>query len=335
MDFITDIKSPLMEVFSAEQVNQIVDIITVALVRYDVEPKSFALVEYRADDIELLQKFFVAKATEGLTQNTLRYYRTILEKALKTINKHIEDITTNDIRAYIVTIKFSGCSECTQTNERRVLSSFFTFLLAEGEITFNPMLRVNKIKESKKLKKPLSEEELETLRMHAKSLRDRAIIEFLYSTGCRVSEMCALDIKDVNFEKGEVVVFGKGKKYREAYLTPRCVLYLKEYLNKRTDNLPYLFTNLSPERLNRHKHIPIGRLGVDLVEQMLRRLGRRLGIENVHPHRFRRTCATMALHRGMPIDQVRLMLGHENLTTTTIYAEESSDVVKQSHQKYL
>ena len=130
-------------------------------------------------------------------------------------------------------------------------------------------------------------------------------------------------------------MFGRGKKYRRAYLTPRCVLYLKEYINKRTDNFPYLFTNISPERLNRHKHIPIGRLSVDLVEQMLRRLGRRLGIENVHPHRFRRTCATMALHRGMPIDQVRLMLGHENLTTTTIYAEESSDVVKQSHQKYL
>lgn len=335
MDFITDIKGPLMEIFSVEQVNQIVDIISLALVRYDVEPKSFALVEYKGDDLELLQKFFVVKATEGLTQRTLRYYKTILDKALKNINKHIKDITTNDVRAYIVSLKIRGCSERTQNNERRVLSSFFNFLLAEGEITFNPMLRVNKIKESKKLKKPLSEVELETLRMHAKNLRDRAIIEFLYSTGCRVSEMCSLDLKDVDLERGEVVVFGKGKKYRTAYLTPRCVLYLKEYLNKRKDNLPYLFTNLSPEYLKRHKHIPIGRLRVSLVEQMLRKLGRKLGIEDVHPHRFRRTCATMALHRGMPIDQVRLMLGHENLQTTTIYAEESSEVVKQSHQKYL
>lgn len=289
MDFITDIKGPLLERFSPEQVNDIVDIITLALVRYDVEPKSTALVEYKADDFELVQKFFVAKATEGLTQNTLRYYKTVLQKALKTFNKHIKDITTNDVRAYIVSMKFRGNTERTQNNERRVLSSFFKFLLAEGEITTNPMLRINKIKEPKKLKKPLSEVELETLRIHARSLRDRAIIEFLYSTGCRVSEMCALDIKDVDFEKGEVVVFGKGKKYRTAYLTPRCALYLKEYLNKRIDNLPYLFTNLSPERLKMHKHIPIDRLSTSLVEQTLRKLGRRLGIDNVHPHRFRRT----------------------------------------------
>lgn len=335
MDFITDIKGTLIEHFSTEQVNRIVDIITLALVRYDVEPKSSALVEYKADDIEMLQKFFVAKATEGLTQKTLCYYKAILDKALKTIKKHIKDITTNDVRAYIIGLKFRGCSEATQNNERRVLSSFFKFLNAEGEIESNPMLRINNIKESKKLKKPLSEVELETLRLHAKCLRDRAIIEFLYSTGCRVSEMCALDIKDVDFEKSEVVVFGKGKKYRTAYLTPRCAIYLKEYLDKRTDNLPYLFTNISPERLEQHKLIPLGRLSITLVETMLRKLGRRLGIKNVHPHRFRRTCATMALHRGMPIDQVRQMLGHENLQTTTIYAEENSEVVKQSHQKYL
>ncbi len=134
MNFITDIKDPLMELFSIEQVNQIVDIISLALVRYDVEPKSFALVEYKADDIELLQKFFVAKATEGLTQRTILYYKFILEKALKNINKHIKDITTNDVRAYIVSLKIKGRSECTQNNERRVLSSFFKFLNAEGEI---------------------------------------------------------------------------------------------------------------------------------------------------------------------------------------------------------
>ena len=157
MDFITDIKGPLLERFSPEQVNDIVDIITLALVRYDVEPKSTALVEYKADDFELVQKFFVAKATEGLTQNTLRYYKTVLQKALKTFNKHIKDITTNDVRAYIVSMKFRGNTERTQNNERRVLSSFFKFLLAEGEITTNPMLRINKIKEPKKLKKPLSE----------------------------------------------------------------------------------------------------------------------------------------------------------------------------------
>ena len=151
MDFITDIKGPLLERFSPEQVNDIVDIITLALVRYDVEPKSTALVEYKADDFELVQKFFVAKATEGLTQNTLRYYKTVLQKALKTFNKHIKDITTNDVRAYIVSMKFRGNTERTQNNERRVLSSFFKFLLAEGEITTNPMLRINKIKEPKKL----------------------------------------------------------------------------------------------------------------------------------------------------------------------------------------
>lgn len=325
MDFITDIKAPLLERFSPEQVNDIVDIITLSLMRYDVEPKSTALVEYKTDDFELVQKFFVAKATEGLTQNTLRYYKYVLQKALKTFNKHIKDITTNDVRAYIVSMKFRGNTERTQNNERRVLSSFFKFLLAEGEITTNPMQRIDKIKEPKKIKKPLTELQLETLKLNA-GIREKAIIEFLYSTGCRVAEMVGLDLSDVDLETGEAVVLGKGKKYRTVFLTPKCVLYIKNYLSTRTDKEPPLFVG---------QQKPHGRLNTSSVGALLRKLGRKCGIEKVHPHRFRRTCATMALHRGMPIDQVRLMLGHESIETTTIYAEESMDVVKQSHNKYL
>lgn len=325
MDFIDDFKAILLEHYKPAEVGNITDLVTVVLQHYDVQPKQTGLVVYEQSDVELVQKFFVAKVTQGLAERTLARYRECLKTVLPSMNKHIKDITTNDIRAHLVKMKLRGCSERTMNNDRLVLSSFFGFLLKEGEITTNPVARIAKIKEPKKLKKPLTELQLETLKLNA-GIREKAIIEFLYSTGCRVAEMVGLDLSDVDLEKGEAVVFGKGKKYRTVFLTPKCVLYIKNYLSTRTDKEPPLFVG----QLKPH-----GRLNISSVGALLRDLGRKCGIEKVHPHRFRRTCATMALHRGMPIDQVRLMLGHESIETTTIYAEESMDVVKQSHAKYM
>ena len=325
MDFIDDFKAILLEHYKPAEVGTIADLATVVLQHYDVQPKQTGLVVYEQSDVELVQKFFVAKVTQGLAERTLARYRECLKTVLPSMNKHIKDITTNDIRAHLVKMKLRGCSERTMNNDRLVLSSFFGFLLKEGEITANPLARIAKIKEPRKLKKPLTELQLETLKLNA-GIREKAIIEFLYSTGCRVSEMVGLDLSDVDLENGEAVVLGKGKKYRTVFLTPKCVLYIKNYLSTRTDKEPPLFVG----QLKPH-----GRLNISSVGALLRDLGRKCGIEKVLPHRFRRTCATMALHRGMPIDQVRLMLGHESIETTTIYAEESMDVVKQSHNKYL
>lgn len=325
MDFIDDFKAILIEHYKPAEVGTITDLVTVVLQHYDVQPKQTGLVVYEQSDVDLVQKFFIAKVTQGLAERTLARYRECLMTVLPSINKHIKDITTNDIRAHLVRMKLRGCSERTMNNDRLVLSSFFGFLLKEGEITTNPVARIAKIKEPKKLKKPLTELQLETLKLKA-GIREKAIIEFLYSTGCRVAEMVGLNLSDVDLDKGEAVVFGKGKKYRTVFLTSKCVLYLKNYLSTRTDNEPPLFVG----QLKPH-----GRLNICSVGTLLRNLGRECGIEKVHPHRFRRTCATMALHRGMPIDQVRLMLGHESIETTTIYAEESMDVVKQSHAKYM
>lgn len=325
MDFITELETQLLEYYKPSEAKNIADIATIVLQRYEVQPKQQGLIKYESNDIEYMQNFFVAKVTEGLSERTLRYYKYILGNALPTFNKHLVDITTNDIRAYLVRRKLKGCSETTQNNERRVLSTFFEFLRNEGKIDKNPVSRIAKIKEPKKIKKPLNDMQLETLKLKA-GLREKAIIEFLYSTGCRVSEMCNLDRNDIDFERGEAIVYGKGKKYRTVFLTSKSILYLKEYLSQRQDNEPPLFVG----KQKPHKRLAKGR-----VEQLLRELGRKCGIDKVHPHRLRRTCATMALHRGMPIDQVRLMLGHERIDTTTIYAEESIEVVKQSHAKYL
>lgn len=325
MDFIDDFKAILLEHYKPAEVGAITDLATVVLQHYDVHPKQRGLVVHEQSDIDLVKKFFIAKVTQGLAERTLARYRHCLKSVLPSMNKHVKDITTNDIRAYLVKMKLRGCSERTMNNDRLVLSSFFGFLLKEGEITANPVARIAKIKEPKKLKKPLTELQLETLKLNA-GIREKAIIEFLYSTGCRVAEMVGLNLSEVDLEKGEAVVLGKGKKYRTVFLTPKCVLYIKNYLSTRTDKEPPLFVGqLKPHR----------RLDSSSVGTLLRNLGRKCGIEKVHPHRFRRTCATMALHRGMPIDQVRLMLGHESIETTTIYAEESMEVVKQSHAKYM
>ena len=333
-EIIDNITMGMMQQGLCDQ-NKIRDIRTIigdVLSRYEISPRQTSIVPHDNIDIELITRFFVAKATAGLSEKSLAYYKFVLQKSLLRIGKRLKNIDTDDIRAYLTMRRMEKVSNATLDNERRILSSFFTFLNDEGLINKNPTKRVEKVKQKKTRKLPFTEEEMENIRMAAKNDRDRAIIEFLYSTGCRVSEMVALNISDIDFKKREVLVLGKGNKERTVFLSPRCVATLHLYLNGRKDKNPALF--VSDGIRSQHKKDKF-RFTAAGVEDMIRKAGRKCGIEKAHPHRIRRTTATFALRRGMPIEQVSKMLGHESLETTTIYASSTVEEVKMSHEKFL
>ncbi len=315
-----------------KQIETLRDVLLITLSKYEIKEKETSLVVYDSTDANIIQRFFVAKTTCGLSARSLTYYKQILKKSLETIGKHLKDITADDIRAYLTMTRLKGSSNVTLNNERRVLSSFFTWCHDEEFLPRNIMKRVDKIKVEKKVKKPFTEEEMERLRTFAKTDRDKAIIEFLYSTGCRVSEMVALNRDDIDYESREVTVLGKGNKQRKVFLSYRCIAALQSYQSKRLDKDPALFVSMPS---NRFPHRDSQRLLASGVEVMIRTTGKRAGIDKAHPHRIRRTAATFALRRGMPIEQVSKMLGHEDLKTTTIYANSTLDEVKASHDKFI
>lgn len=340
-EFLSNIEVKLNEQYGKEQSDDIMNILVVNLEKYDMSVGERGLVAYDNSDQELIARFFVAKKAQGLSPRTLTYYKIVLQKFYGRVKKHIKDITSDDIRLYIAWLAMNGCSTTTQNNERRALSSFFGYLFNEELIPTNPCVKVKKIHEFKKIKKALTESELELLRSGAKSLRDKCIIEFLFSTGCRVSELVSINRDDLDMQSGELIVLGKGSKYRKVFLSPRCLIILQQYLKLRKDKNPALFVSYVKVN-NRGLDIEyneatgaIQRMSTSGIESMVRLLGQRLGIENVHPHRIRRTVATLALRRGMPIDQVRLMLGHEKLETTTLYATTDIDAVRDSHSKFV
>ena len=315
-----------------KQIETLRDVLLITLSKYEIKEKETSLVVYDSTDANIIQRFFVAKTTSGLSARSLIYYKQILKKSLEAIGKHLKDITADDIRAYLTTTRLKGSSNVTLNNERRVLSSFFTWCHDEEFLPRNIMKRVDKIKVEKKVKKPFTEEEMEKLRTFAKTDRDKAIIEFLYSTGCRVSEMVALNRDDIDYDSREVTVLGKGNKQRKVFLSYRCIAALQTYLSKRLDTDPALFVSVPS---NRFPFRESQRLLASGVEIMIRTTGKRAGIDKAHPHRIRRTAATFALRRGMPIEQVSKMLGHEDLKTTTIYANSTLDEVKASHDKFI
>lgn len=319
-----------------ECIQTIIETVSLSLKDYDVSKKETSVIVYDDGDGMIMKKFFVAKAVEGLCGSSLAYYRTVLSAFFVRTGKHIKDITTDDIRIYLATKKLENLSDNSLNNIRRTLSTFFSWTTEENITEKNPVLRIKGIRQTKKLKKPLSEDEMEILRHGAKTKRDRAIIEFLFSTGCRVSEMVNINRNDIDLYNGQVDVLGKGRRYRTVYLSSRCKIALEEYLRERDDEIDALFiSDYSGMKNEKFFKAGMHRITKGAVEIMLRNLGRRMGIENVHPHRFRRTAATIALKRGMPIEQVQKMLGHESIATTTIYAQSSNDEVKTSHEKYI
>lgn len=336
-DIIINIKSALVKQgYSDKRMLQAIDQeLSFELAKYDFREKVTSLIIRDNSDLEIIQRYFIAKATAGLSKKSLVLYKTVLDRAFSKIGKHLKDITSDDIRAYLTSQKMGGACNITIDNERRVLNTFFNWTVIEEYIPKNPVIKIEKIRTEKVIKKPFTEEELEKLRITAKYDRDKAIIEFLYSTGCRVSEMVQLNRHDINWDEREVTVIGKGNKERRVFLSSRCIIILKKYLDSRKDSHPALFvTHYDHWRGDYYKN-KVARLKISGVEIMVRTVGEKAGIPKAHPHRIRRTAATFALRRGMPIEQVSKMLGHEDLKTTTIYANSTMDDVKMAHDKYL
>ena len=276
---------------------------------------------------EFVQLFLNAKKIEGCSARTIKYYHVTIENMLKEISTPVRKITTEEIRQYLVDYQQKGkCSNITIDNIRRNLSSFFFWLEEEDYILKSPMNRIHKIKTKQQVKEIISDEAIEKLRDGCDDIRNLAIIDLLYSTGIRVGELVNLNIADVNFEARECVVFGKGDKERRVYFDAKSKLHLQEYLNSRSDDNPALFVTLDA---------PHERLKISGVEIQLRRLGRRLNLNKIHPHKFRRTMATRAIDKGMPIEQVQKILGHSQINTTLQYAIVNQNNVKVSHQKFI
>lgn len=317
------------------QIAAVIDAVALSLDGFMLVRVSRELIVYEPSNERILNKFLVSKAVEGLSDRSLQTYRGVITGFLRNTSKLITDITTDDIRVYLAYKKINKTSGNYLNLIRRSLSSLFQWCVDNGEMDTNPVKKIKSIRTERKVRNPFSEDDLELLRTKAAKLRDKAIIEFLYSTGCRVSEMCHTNRLDVNFDEGKVTVLGKGRKYRDVYMSARCKAVLREYINSRSDDIPALFISASENLKGGLREKPKGRLSPSGVEVMLRNLGRKCGIDNVHPHRFRRTAATLALKRGMPIEQVQKMLGHDSIETTTIYAQSNMNDVQTAHNKYV
>ena len=340
-ELLYKLRESLVGIIEAETINSVESAVLLALDEYELIRKERSLIVYERTDEDIINRFFLAKAVQGCTKKTLELYKRNLQQAISTINKHIKDITADDVRIYLAKKKMQKSSSAYLANIHRTLSSFFTWAAAEEWVEKNPMLRVEKIKIHYKPEEALTDEQMELIRYCCKTKREKALVEFLYSTGCRIAEACALNISDVDFDKDECQVLGKGQKYRTVYISQRCKFALKDYINNRKDNHPGLFAyDFDPIVGEKLKQQQIDKLGIDgrltpdEAREVIKRIGRRAGIR-LHPHLLRKTLATQALRRGMPIEEVRLMLGHESIATTTIYAQTQQDSVKISHGKFV
>lgn len=271
--------------------------------------------------------FIAAKRIEGCSEKTLTYYRNTIDAMTAAVGKPVQRITTDDIRQYLTTYQMQRkSSKVTIDNIRRILATFYSWLEDEDYIVKSPVRRIHKVKTAKVIKETYTDEALERMRDNCDSLRDLAIIDLLASSGMRVGELVALNRDDINFNERECVVFGKGNKERLVYFDARTKIHLQNYLDNRKDGNPALFVTL---------RAPYNRLQIGGVEMRLRQLGRRLSIPKVHPHKFRRTLATSAIDKGMPIEQVQQLLGHQKIDTTMHYAMVKQQNVKLAHRKYI
>lgn len=276
---------------------------------------------------EYLTRFLSAKQLEGCSERTLRYYGTTLTRFVASLSKPIYGVSTDDIRNYLANYSLDGSAgKTTIDNVRRIISTFFSWLEEEDYIYKSPVRRIKKIRTSKVLKPVYSDEALEILRDSCSNSRDLAMIDLLSSTGIRVGELVRLNIKDIDLDARECVVRGKGDKERRVYFDARTKTHLQVYLSSRIDNETALFVSL---------YHPFKRLEISGVEARLRIIGKISGVGHVHPHKFRRTLATKAIDKGMPIEQVQVLLGHSKIDTTLCYAMVDQDNVKRSHRKYI
>lgn len=327
-EIIKEIEQTLLKYLDNAQMEVLHQTLSRCLEKVEITYKSDSplnISEYTNE--ELINKFISSKEIEGCSKRTTQYYESTLIKMNSKIDKNVTHMTTDDLRTYLSEYqKINNCSKSSIDNIRRNLSSFFSWLEEENYILKSPMKRIHKIKVDKVVKETYSDETLELLRDNCSNLRDLAIIDILASTGMRVGELVKLNINDIDFENKECIVFGKGNKERPVYFDARTKIHLRNYLNSRHDTNQALFVTLDS---------PHERLNISGVEIRLRQLGRKLGINKVHPHKFRRTVATKAIDKGMPIEQVQSLLGHSQIDTTMHYAMVNQNNVKESHRKYI
>lgn len=318
---IYQILSVMSEVLNAPQLERLQTVLFEQFAEEETQ------VEKVLDNQDYLELFVAAKRVEGCTERTIEYYRSTIQNMFSIIGLPIRQITTDVLREYLTKYQSNNnCGKVTVDNIRRNLSSFFSWLEDEDHIIKSPIRRIHKVKTGTMVKETFSDENIETLRDGCHSIRDLAIIDLLYSTGMRVGELVNLDIDDINFEERECIVYGKGNKERRVYFDAKAKLHIQKYLAERTDSNPALFVSLDS---------PHNRLNINGVEYRLRQLGRELNINKVHPHKFRRSMATKAIDKGMPIEQVQKLLGHQQIDTTMHYAMVNQTNVKMSHRKYI
>ena len=325
--FITQVTEAMSGALTVDQMTQLSSVLLQTLSSYTLIADGDKVQEDIISNNRLLEIFLSAKLVEGCSQKTIKYYETTIRQLFRYMPKAVKEYTTDDLRAYLAVFqKKHKSSKVTIDNIRRIFSSFFSWLEDEDFILKSPVRRIHKVKTGEQVKETISDENMEILRDNCKNIRDLAIIDLLSSTGMRVGELVKLNRADVNFQERECIVFGKGNKERMVYFNARAKIHLQQYLKSRKDKNQALFVTLDK---------PHERLQISGVEVRLRQLGRSLKVPRIHPHKFRRTLATMAIDKGMPVEQVQKLLGHVKIDTTMRYAMVNQTNVKLSHRKFL
>ena len=323
-DLIKYVIQGMLPYLNNAQNEKLQEILQYTLAKYDVTENKQ---QEKTKEQNFIELFLSAKRIEGCSEKSLNYYKATIDAMFNELQKSVKHIVTDDIRRYLTQYQEKKkSSKVTIDNIRRILSSFFSWLEDEDYILKNPVRRIHKVKTGINIKETYSDETLELMRDNCTELRDLAIIDLLASTGMRVGEMVLLNRNDIDFNERECIVFGKGSKERVVYFDARSKIHLQNYLKSRIDDNPALFVSLKS---------PHERLRIGGVEVRLRKYGKKLGLQKVHPHKFRRTLATMAIDKGMPIEQLQQLLGHRKIDTTLQYAMVKQSNVKIAHRKYI
>lgn len=320
-----EILQNMIHQLKGEQYEKLKEVLDMVLVNYRIEEIKDEL--NSEDNQHYVESFLSSKRLEGCSEKTLHYYESTIQILLNKVQKHVKHVTTDDLRKYLTDYQNDHkSSRVTIDNIRRILSSFFSWLEDEDYIVKSPVRRIHKVKSATTIKETYTDESLELMRDNCNNLRDLALIDILASTGMRVGELVLLNIDDINFNERECVVFGKGDKERIVYFDARTKIHLQNYINSRNDENKALFVSIKR---------PYNRLSIGAIETIIRNLGKQLDIPKAHPHKFRRTLATKAIDKGMPIEQLQKLLGHQKIDTTLQYAMVKQSNVKIAHKRYI
>ena len=326
-EIINTVVGQMSKTLDSIQLKKLRDSLTSTLTNYEIKQAETRSDGSVTENTELLEAFLSAKKIEGCSDKTIKYYYSTINQLLSTLKISVKSITTSELRIYLSEYQSrNSSSKVTIDNMRRIFSSFFAWLEDEDYIIKSPVRRIHRVRTDTLIKETISDEALELLRDSCTEIRDLALIDLLASTGMRVGELVQMNISDINFQERQCVVFGKGNKEREVYFNARTKIHLQQYLQRRTDSNPALFVTLAA---------PHTRMTISGIEVRLRNLGKRINQSKIHPHKFRRTLATKAIDKGMPIEQVQRLLGHVKIDTTLHYAMVNQSNVKLAHRKFL